>query len=315
MCDTMYSRKESELVACENYLICNFPNSEQFSMYKLFRSSVTTVTTSLELAIVLAVLAGALTTSTTAAYASNSSNLGDTPAVTIPTAESVYQSETMELPPSTGSFIILIVNEAHESWQDEKHKLITDKNSYYIPKNLRIPQGTTLTFLNADAPWDTPHPQTIEISDDGSGDTIYTTGVLEYTNSSEPVVLPMGNYTIVNTEYEATEGTISVTNEESDGNLVIGEFYTPSHQVENNMDNDGGVHPGSLQYYRAEFPKNGFQILSEYNFTYAACDYCPGEYWPDNKTGNHTLIIFATEQPLSDAINKLSKLVRENVYV
>jgi hypothetical protein len=273
------------------------------------------VTTSLELAIVLAVLAGALTTSIAAAYASNSSNLGDTAAVTIPTAESVYQSETMELPPSTGSFIILIVNEAHESWQDEKHKLITDKNSYYIPKNLRIPQGTTLTFLNADAPWDTPHPQTIEISDDGSGNTIYTTGVLEYTNSSEPVVLPMGNYTIVNTEYEATEGTISVTDEESNGNLVIGGFYTPSHQVENNMDNDGGVHPGSLQYYRTEFPKNGFQILSEYNFTYATCDYCPGGYWPDNKTGNHTLIIFATEQPLSDVLDKLSKLVRDNVYV
>jgi hypothetical protein len=285
------------------------------SMYKLFRSSATTVTTSLELAIVLAVLAGALTTSIATAYASNSSNLGDTASVTIPTAESVYQSETMELPPSTGSFIILIVNEAHESWQDEKHKLITDKNSYYIPKNLRIPQGTTLTFLNADAPWDTPHPQTIEISDNGNGDTIYTTGVLEYTNSSEPVVLPMGNYTIVNTEYEATEGTISVTNEESNGNLVIGGFYTPSHQVENNMDNDGGVHPGSLQYYRTEFPKNGFQILSEYNFTYATCDYCPGGYWPDNKTGNHTLIIFATEQPLSDVLDKLSKLVRDNVYV
>jgi hypothetical protein len=64
--------------------------------------------------------------------------------------------------------------------------------------------------------------------------------------------------------------------------LMVGGFYTPSHQVENNRDNDGGVHPGSLQYYRTEFPKNGFQILSEYNFTYAACDYCPGEYWPDN---------------------------------
>ena len=50
---------------------------------------------------------------------------------------------------------------------------------------------------------------------------------------------------------------------------MVGGFYTPSHQVENNRDNDGGVHPGSLQYYRAEFPKNGFQILSEYNFTYA----------------------------------------------
>jgi hypothetical protein len=60
-----------------------------------------------------------------------------------------------------------------------------------------------LSFLNADAPWDTPHPQTIEIIDD-AGETVYTTRVLEYTNSSEPVVLPVGNYTIVNTEYVAT---------------------------------------------------------------------------------------------------------------
>jgi hypothetical protein len=289
-------------------------------MYKLFRSS--TMTSSLEKlstkSTVLAMALGAVVLvgnlfSTTAAYGSNSSNLNNT-AVAIPTAESIYQSESMELPPSIGSFIILIANEAHESWQDEKHKLITDKNSYYIPKNLRIPHETTLSFLNADAPWDTPHPQTIEIIDDG-GETVYTTGVLEYTNSSEPVVLPVGNYTIVNTEYESTEGTISVTNERSNGNLVVGGFYTPSHQVENNKDNDGGAHPGFLNYYRSEFPKNEFRILSEYNFTYTACDYCPGEYWPDNKTGNHTLIIFATEQPLPDALAKLEKLVRDNVYI
>jgi hypothetical protein len=289
-------------------------------MYKLFRSStmtsslekLSTKSTVLAMALGAVVLVGNLI-STTAAYGSNSSNLNNT-AVAIPTAESIYQSESMELPPSIGSFIILIANEAHESWQDEKHKLITDKNSYYIPKNLRIPHETTLSFLNADAPWDTPHPQTIEIIDDG-GETVYTTGVLEYTNSSEPVVLPVGNYTIVNTEYESTEGTISVTNERSNGNLVVGGFYTPSHQVENNKDNDGGVHPGFLNYYRSEFPKNGFRILSEYNFTYTACDYCPGEYWPDNKTGNHTLIIFATEQPLPDALAKLEKLVRDNVYI
>jgi hypothetical protein len=285
-------------------------------MYKLSLSSTVTislkksVTMSTVLVRVLVIMVFVGTLSTTATYGSSLNNT----AVTIPSAESVYQSESMKLPPSIGSFIILIANEAHESWQDEKHKLITDKNSYYIPKNLVVPQGTTLSFLNADAPWDTPHPQTIEIIDD-SGETVYTTGVLEYTNSSEPVVLPVGNYTIVNTEYEATEGTISVTNEKSDGALVVGGFYTPSHQVENNMDNDGGVHPGSLQYYRAEFPKNGFRILSEYNFTYAACDYCPGEYWPDNKTGNHTLIIFATEQPLPDTLAKLKKMTRDNVYV
>jgi hypothetical protein len=266
----------------------------------------------LSMVLIIIVLAGTLTT-TIVAYGSITSNLNNT-GVAIPTAESVYQSEKIKLPSTVGSFIILIANEAHENWQDEKHKLITDKNSYYIPKNLVISQGTSLSFLNADAPWDTPHPQTIEILDD-SGETVYTTGVLEYTNSSEPVVLPVGNYTIVNVEYEATEGTISVTNEKSNGTLVVGGFYTPSHQVENKMDNDGGVHPGSLQYYKAEFPKNGFSILSEYNFIYAACDYCPGEYWPDNKTGNHTLIIYATEQPLPDSLAKLKKIVRDNVYV
>src|SRR5918911_2408925 len=153
------------------------------------KHSCSSATTSIILSVV--VLVGTFTTTITV-YGSSTSNLNNTSA--IPTAESVYQSESMELPPSVGSFIILIANEAHESWQDEKHKLITDKNSYYIPKNLHIPQGTTVTFLNADAPWDTPHPQTIEIINDG-GESVYTTGVLEYTNSSEPAVLPVGNYT------------------------------------------------------------------------------------------------------------------------
>ncbi|MGI8831382.1 MAG: cupredoxin domain-containing protein [Nitrososphaeraceae archaeon] len=249
------------------------------------------------------------------AVSSSSVNNSSNVYTNIPNAESIYNSESLALPTSVGSFIILIANEAHESWQDERHKLITDKNSYYIPKNLRIPQGTTITFLNADAPWDTPHPQTVEITEADGGEVVYSTGTLEYTNSSEPRLLPVGNYTIVNTEYEATEGTISVDDHKSNGNLVVGGFYTPTALVENNKDNDGGVHPGSLDYYRTEFPNNGFRILSEYNFTFSTCDYCPGEYWPDNKTGNHTLIVFATEQPLADALVSLKKLVKDNVYV
>ena len=80
----------------------------------------------------------------------------------------------------------MIANETHESWQGERHKLITDKNSYYIPKNLHISQGTTITFLNADAPWDTPHPQAVEITEADGGEVVYSTGTLDYTNSSEP---------------------------------------------------------------------------------------------------------------------------------
>ena len=83
----------------------------------------------------------------------------------MPTAESVHISETMKVPSSVGTFVILIPNEAHENWSDEKHKLITDKNSYYLPTNLIVPNGTAIVFLHADAPWDTPNPHTIDIQD------------------------------------------------------------------------------------------------------------------------------------------------------
>ena len=70
-----------------------------------------------------------------------------------------------------------------------------------------------------------------------------------------------------------------------------------------------------LQYYKQAFNNDGIDILSEYSFTYATCDYCPGEYWPDNKSGEHTLFIYSTKQPLSDALVKLGKLVKDNVYI
>ena len=99
-----------------------------------------------------------------------------------------------------------------------------------------------------------------------------------------------------------------MNNETSIGNSIVGGFYTPTYQVENTEDNDGVSHPGSLQYYKEAFNNDGFDILSEYNFTYATCDYCPGEYWPDNKSGEHTLLIYSTQQPLSDALAETRKV-------
>ena len=245
----------------------------------------------------------------------NNSNVTNSRA--IPDAETIFETEAAKMPTSVGSFIILIANEAHESWQDERHKLITDHNPYFIPANLVVPRGTQIIFLNADAPWDTPHPHTIEILDTAGDNVVYSSETLDYGNSSGIIEnLPPGNYTVVTTEYDARDGTILVESEEqSSGKLIVGGFYTPTHQVENNKDNDGNPHPGWLEYYREEFEKNGFDILSEYNFTYAQCDYCPGGYWIDNKTGDHTLMIFATEQPLSEALAKLEKLAKDNVYV
>jgi len=232
----------------------------------------------------------------------------------IPQAKSVYDTETMHLPRSVGYYIILIANEAHEDWSEEKHKLLTDRNPYFVPTHLVLPKGTAIVFLNADAPWNTPHPHTINL-EDSSGDVIYSTGKMEYADASDSKVLSTGNYSIVDTEYDWMKGSITVTDENSTRNEIVGGFYSPSHQVSNNLDNDGRMHPGWLGYYESEFSKNGFDILSKYNFNYNTCSYCEGEFWPDNKTGEHTLIIFSTNQSLVEAIAKLQKLVKDNVYI
>ena len=191
----------------------------------------------------------------------SSATAGNLLSESIPSAESVHNTETLELPPGIDAFIVLIANEAHESWQDEKHKLLTDRNAYYIPTNLIIHEGTEIAFLDADAPWDTPHPQTIDIVNRDTEEVAYSTGVLDYTNSSQPVELSPGNYSIVNQDYDAKEGNIlvlpgegnqigSVPSENITGdNLIVGGFYTPTNQVENTKDNDGVSHPGSLTYY------------------------------------------------------------------
>jgi hypothetical protein len=247
--------------------------------------------------------------------------------ISVGSVESIHNTETLKVPKEVDVFVTLIANEAHESWKDERHKLITDRNAYYIPTKLVIHEGTAIVFLDADAPWDTPHPQKIEVVDKQSNDVVYSTGILDYSNSSEPVQLSSGNYSLVNTEYEAKEGSITVLpNEDSrDGdnsslsstkdNLIVGGFYTTTNQVENNKDNDGISHPGSLDYFREQFQKNGFNIVGEHSFSYGSCDYCPGGFWPDNKSGDHTLIIYSTLQPLSEVLDKLERLVKDNVYV
>jgi hypothetical protein len=252
-----------------------------------------------------------INTNQTAFPASNTSTTQDN----IPTAESVFQSQSMILPPSVRTFIWYVVNEAHENSANERHKYVSDHNPIYIPTNLVVPEGTAITFLDADAPWDTPHPHTINIMD-SSGNTVYTTGKLDYTNSSTPKVLPAGKYSVMDTKYTWMKGNITVSSsQKSTGDLAVGGFYAPTSQVANNKDNDGGVHSGWLGYYRTEFPKDGFKILTEYNFHYATCKYCPGGFWPDQKTADHTLFIYSTDQPVSVALAKLAKMVWNNVYI
>lgn len=249
-------------------------------------------------------------------FSTSITNTNTTPAQDIiATAESVYKSQSTTLPSSVKTFVWYIVNEAHENSVNERHKYVSDHNPIYLPTNLIVPQGMALTFLDADAPWDTPHPHTINIMD-SSGKIVYTTGKMNYTNTSIPKVLPAGKYSVMDTTYTWMKGNITVSpDQKSTGNLMVGGFYTPTNQVANNKDNDGGSHPGWLGYYTEQFPKNGFKILSTFNFHYATCKYCPGGFWPDQKTADHTLIVYSTAQSVSDVLKKLSKMVWDNVYI
>lgn len=234
----------------------------------------------------------------------------------IPNASSVYETQTMGIPQTVKSFVMTIVDEAHEP-PESSQKHISNHNSYFLPMSLTIPQGTSLLFLDADAPWDTPHPHSIAVIDSSNG-KVFTTEKLDYTNSSKPLVLPVGKYTASDTKYPWIRAAISVSSSQktlANANLIAGAFYTTTNKVLNNRDNDGGVHPGWLGYYRTKFAMNGFQILSEYNFHYATCKYCPGKFWPDIKSADHTLLIYSTSQPLSQALSKLGKMVWNNVYI
>lgn len=266
---------------------------------------------------------------TTTALSSNTSNNTTThktaaPTADIPSAESVYAYQSITLLPTVKSFVWYIVDEAHENTDTSSRKKVSDHNPDYLPTNVVMSQGTSLVFLDADAPWDSPHPHTINILDSSSGNVVFSTGKLDYTNSSEPTILPVGKYEIKDIKYPWMKSTLTITDNNNSrsgsgssgsSNLIIGGFYTPTNQVTNKLDNDGGSHPGWLGYYTNEFPKNGFSILNKYDFHYATCKYCPGGFWPDQKTADHTLIIYSTSQPLTEAISKLSKMVWNNVYI
>jgi hypothetical protein len=124
----------------------------------------------------------------------------------IPSAGSIHTTEMLKLSANINTFVMLIANEAHESWKEEQHKLIMNENAYFIPTNIIIYEGTKLVFLDADAPWDTPHPHDIELVNVNKEENIdtssFSAGILDYTNNSKPITLPVGNYSIYDRNYK-----------------------------------------------------------------------------------------------------------------
>src|SRR4029079_10112139 len=143
----------------------------------------------------------------------------------IPSAQSVYQSQSISLPKSVDTFVWYIVNEAHEDTHKEPQKLMSNHNPDFIPTKLTIQEGVSILFLDADAPWDTPHPHTIGITDKSSGEVVYSTRTLAYTDSAKSLICPADTYLVEDKTYPWMKATITVlANHEKnpDKNLTVG---------------------------------------------------------------------------------------------
>jgi hypothetical protein len=231
----------------------------------------------------------------------------------LPSASSIYQTEIMKVPATVKTVIIYAANELHEDIKTGKHKLISDRNSYFVPKNTIVSNGTTVVIHNADAPWDIPHPHTFIVGSQNSAKLDYATNTQEFR-------LAPGIHKIIVADSPWAIGSVEVVSSEAAAaamppTLIVGAFYTPTMQVSNPKDNDGGIHPGNLAYYIQEFPRNGLKIESMHNFTYSSCSDCPGKFWPDNKSGNHTLIVWSSTQSLPIVLAALTELTKANVYI
>jgi hypothetical protein len=199
---------------------------------------------------------------------------------------SVYETEAFIAPPTVNTFVIYMANEFHESWPEESHKLITNKNAYTIPTNLTISNGTNIAFHVADAPWDTPHDYIVRVIDVHTNETVLKTPLLSYPkinrgpSNSGITFLPIGEYRVEaylhgTDKVETKTITIKVTDTpvNRSSNITAGFFYSPQKPVANPYDNQGQLHQGHLEYYKQQFSMYGLKIESIHSFHFASCSF------------------------------------------
>jgi hypothetical protein len=263
------------------------------------------------------------------------------PEGTLPSAKSIFDTESFKAPSSVDTFVMYMANEFHEG--PGQHKMLSPTNEFLVPKHLTIYDGTKISFHMADARWGAHHTYKIVVKN-SSGQTVHTTETIGYpdkTNAnSAPVALAPGTYTV---DYISVAGgektphlngekhTITVLNEakQEDANLVVGGFYSVSKVVSDMTNGDGQTRQGYLGYYQSEVPSSGLTIDSTHSFVWYSCteeggnfsDQCvtrpgeDGESWADNKTGHHTLIIWKSTGTLQEVWDALDDLTTANVYI
>jgi hypothetical protein len=204
----------------------------------------------------------------------------------IPSAQSVYETGTMALPSTVSGAIISIPDEGHHPLVDQK--TISLKNPSYVPSNLVVPSGASIAYVHGDP----GHVHVGTVTDSSSGTVAWQTTPVEHPGGSDAKVLPAGKYDVKDEKYPDMKGTITVSNNvKSAGNLVVGGLFVPTP---------------SLEKYKSDFAKAGFNVLSSYDFVDKTVQ--------KDINGPNSLIMYSTSAPIGQAIPKLFPILESLPY-
>lgn len=190
------------------------------------------------------------------------------------TADDLYETKSLVLPPNIKHLVILIPNEGHESQNpgdvSSDQRLI---NQPYIPQRATVNPGTMVIWFNGDVDHD--HKITLANSVN-SENAIFESDTFAYNEPSKPIVLNETgtfNYyeTDVNNEDQdyVMNGTIDIASQQGpDSSSTSASNSTNSPGIQNNADTAGVlmVPAEDIDTYVQDLKSSGFAIDSTHNF-------------------------------------------------
>jgi plastocyanin len=189
------------------------------------------------------------------------------------TAESMFQSKSLTLPPNIKHLVILLPNEAHESQQagdlSSDQRLI---NQIYVPQKAIVSPGTMVTWFNGDA----DHDHKITLTSDANPQNIVSeSDDFAFNEASNPIVLnDTGTFNYYETDVndEDTDfvmnGTIEVIDQQDLNANTPAASSSNSTSTLSNGDTAGVlmVPTEGIGMYVQDLESKGFAIDSTHNF-------------------------------------------------
>jgi plastocyanin len=188
------------------------------------------------------------------------------------TAESMFQSKSLTLPPNIKHLVILLPNEAHES-QHPGHPSYDQRliNQIYVPEKAIVSPGTLVTWFNGDADHDHKITLTNEVNPEN---IIFDSDDFAFNEASNPIELnDTGTFNYYETDVNEEDthfvmnGTIVVDQQDLNAN-ILADSSSNSTSTLGSGDTAGVlmVPTEDIDTYLQDLKSKGFAIDSTYNF-------------------------------------------------